>query len=268
MPSTANQHFSSGSLVVEGIIIGGFCSNIFIAVPSETTRWIFITAAILLVLFYTIRAASTIVEDPNTGRVRRTIPWSITFLRICTVGVIANAAIRLSAVGLVFENLLLNFIIIGTAIIIFVVVIDEIFFGSYISTWAKIIAENTSQNQIGKLQREAAAFCIDALDSAGGGNDKKSVNIWRGARLFVFLSLTLSLFVIPIAYISAGILGSGLITIFVVIVLMLLRNTTYYLYFNLGPGESFSSVKATPSMSTLIMLLNIALVAEALTPFP
>lgn len=264
MTPSDDQHFTGNTLIVEGAIIGFLGSNILTFNTGWKWDWIFDAALGLLFCLYLIRTASTLIENPNISRIRRTTPWSTIFLQICIVGAAANAAIKISKLYPMLDDLLLNFVILTGLGVIAVVVIDETFFGEIIHTWIDIINENSGDNHVGEQLRTAASWVQEALDATGNEPNQVSFNYRRGFILIGILGTLFLLVLSPFLYLSASILGSTWIAFLVLFVLMLVRDITRYLYLQFGPARNFNDVKTTTSMSMLVILLNILLVAGSL----
>lgn len=264
MKPSDNQQFTSSSLIVEGAIIGFLGANIFSFNTGWRWSWVFKSAFALLVVLYIIRAASTLVENPNTSRIRRTTPWSTIFFQICIIGAATNAATKLFEIHPRFDNLLLNFVLLTGFGLITVIVIDEVFLGAFLQTWIEIVRDNAGDNPVSEILVDSANWVEDILNTAGEGSLSNSFNYRRGFILIAILGTLFFAILSPFIYLGASVLGSTWISILTLLALMLVRDITRYIYLKLGPASDFTEVKTSTSMSMLVLLINVILVAGSL----
>lgn len=262
MPSDGQQ-FTGSALIVEGAIIGILGSNILTFNTGWQWDWLFEAAFTLLFVLYVIRTASTLVEDPNLSRIRRTTPWSAICLQFCIVGVTASAATQLTELYPAVDELLLWLTLTGGGVIA-VIVIDEIFLGAFIREWIEIIDDNAGDDYIGERLREMTKWVENTLDAVSRPSDSPSFNYRRGIILTVILGGIFAVVSSPVWFLGAGILGSTWMSFLVVFILVMVRDTTRYLYLKLGPARTFEDVKTSVSVSVLVVLINIVLVAGSL----
>lgn len=269
MQSPEKGQFSGAALIVEGGIIALLASNILKLTTGWKLDFVFDLALATLIILYIVRAASTFVDGANMARIRHTTPLSSICLQFCIIGAIANIAIYLSEFDTgfnpLFQHPVSSFILITGLIFIAVVSVDEIFLGEFINTWLGIIDDTNNDNPVDKLLQEIADWVNNATESwTRDSGHSVSVSYTRGIIFLIFLGALLIVGLSPLAYLGASLLGSLWAAFLMLLMLMLIRDLTRYLYFRFGPAQSFEEVKTMTQTTILILLINTWLVAGAL----
>ncbi|MDQ2074737.1 hypothetical protein RBH20_19610 [Haloarcula sp. H-GB4] len=83
-------------MAVEAAVIAVLGTQIISFETAWSMDWIFELAFVVTIIFYAIRTASLMADDPKQSALRLTILWSPISMQFCVIGVIAGLAVDIT----------------------------------------------------------------------------------------------------------------------------------------------------------------------------
>lgn len=264
MDDSGNGLMESNALAAETLVIALFSPILWEYNTNWNHDWIFRVALGIVIVLLFIRFMGSHGKDPDVDYIKRTLRWSSRALDIALIGALAAISIHLSSYT-PFVSPISVFTALAIIVSTGLALIDLRVVGEYAETWSDIIHEETGDNQVGYILREAALVGEDQLNSLQHDESSDSTYIHFVAMgLAIGLLFLLLLVTLPAWLILSWLFQGWSVAILVVVSLLILRDATRYIYIRYGAASSLSDLRYRLRWEFMWTILKGGIVAGAL----
>lgn len=243
-------------------------SSLSLVVSQTSTNWqldsVFLIIIGILWVVFLIRVMAGMANNPNLKRIKSSLQWSSRLLDVLIIAALAGISTYITTYYNHLEPVIV-FMLLAVILVTGSVAVDLGILGEYITTWKRLIYEETQENQIGYLLRAAADFAEDERNKFSGNQSTGSSLSWAQVVIVsIGLLSILSLATFPIWIVLAVIFGTWWESITVVLCLLVLRDMTRYIYIRYGAASELSDLRLGVNLELIWTIIKGVLIALTL----